>query len=71
MCTLWKTFYKIDIDDLLPLPTNGRVSFISDVKMPENYWQSIGYININKFVFRIDVFEKIFFIARQNKKGPF
>ncbi len=69
---LWKTFYKIDIDDLLPLPTNGRVSFISDVKMPENYWQSIGYININKFVFRIDVFEKIFFIARQKiKKGPF
>ena len=40
--------------------------------MPDNYWQSIGYINIKKFIFRIDVFEKIFFIARQKlKKGPF
>ena len=39
--------------------------------MPNNYWQSIGYININNFVFRIDVFEK-FFLARQKlKKGPF
>ena len=40
--------------------------------MPDNYWQSIGYINIKGFVFRIDVFEKIFFLARQKiKKGPF
>ena len=40
--------------------------------MPDNYWQSIGYINIKNFIFRIDVFEKIFFIARQkSKKGPF
>ena len=40
--------------------------------MPDKYWQSIGYININKFIFRIDVFEKIFFLARQKlKKGPF
>ena len=40
--------------------------------MPENYWQSIGYINIKNFAFRIDVFEKIFFVARQKiKKGPF
>ena len=40
--------------------------------MPENYWQSIGYINIKNFAFRIDIFEKIFFIARQKiKKGPF
>ena len=40
--------------------------------MPDNYWQSIGYIKINNFLFRIDVFEKIFFIARQKmKKGPF
>ena len=69
---LWKTFYKTEIDDFLPLPINGRVSFISEVNMPENYWQSIGYININKFVFRIDVFEKIFFLARHKiKKGPF
>ena len=44
----------------------------SEIRMPDNYWQSIGYININNFLFRIDVFEKIFFIARQKmKKGPF
>jgi len=40
--------------------------------MPDNYWQSIGYVNIKNFIFRIDVFEKVFFIARQKfKKGPF
>ncbi len=69
---LWKTFYQIDTDGILPLPTNGRVSFISSIEMPKHYWQSIGYINIKNFAFRIDVFEKIFFLARQKiKKGPF
>ena len=69
---LWKTFYQNNTDDFLPLPLNGRVSFISNIKMPDNYWQSIGYINIKNFIFRIDVFEKVFFIARQKlKKGPF
>ncbi len=69
---LWKTFHKNDQDNFLPLPQNGRVSFTSKLKMPENYWQSIGYINIKNFAFRIDVFEKIFFVARQKiKKGPF
>tara|TARA_B100001057_G_scaffold500495_1_gene615894 strand:+ start:43 stop:2586 length:2544 start_codon:yes stop_codon:yes gene_type:complete len=69
---LWKTFYKIDNINPLPLPKDGRVSFVSEIKMPDNYWQSIGYININNFVFRIDVFEKVFFLARQKlKKGPF
>ncbi len=69
---LWKTFYQNETDKLLPLPTNGRVSFISEISMPDKYWQSIGYININNFIFRIDVFEKIFFLARQKlKKGPF
>ena len=69
---LWKTFYQIDSDDVLPLPHNGRVSFTTETKMPDNYWQSIGYINIKNFIFRIDVFEKIFFLARQKlKKGPF
>tara|TARA_X000000950_G_scaffold270571_1_gene350524 strand:- start:4510 stop:7059 length:2550 start_codon:yes stop_codon:yes gene_type:complete len=69
---LWKTYYQNDTDHFLPLPSNGRVSFISEIKMPDNYWQSIGYINIKNFIFRIDVFEKIFFIARQkSKKGPF
>ncbi len=69
---LWKIFYKKDIDNFLPLPSNGRVSFTSDIKMPSSYWNSIGYINIKNFSFRIDVFEKIFFLARQKiKKGPF
>ncbi len=69
---LWKTFYQHDIDNFLPLPENGRVSFNSEIKMPTNYWQSIGYINIKNFSFRIDMFEKIFYLARQKlKKGPF
>ena len=69
---LWKTFYKSNIDDFLPLPKDGRVSFTSKIKMPDTYWQSIGYINIKNFSFRIDVFEKIFYLARQKiKKGPF
>ena len=69
---LWKTFYQNDIDEFLPLPSNGRVSFTSKIKMPDSYWQSIGYINNRNFAFRIDVFEKIFFLARQKlKNGPF
>ncbi len=69
---LWKTYYEKDIDSYLPLPQNGRVSFTSEIKIPDHYWQSIGYINIKNFSFRIDVFEKIFFLARQKiKKGPF
>ncbi len=69
---LWKTFYQNNTNHILPLPSNGRVSFTSEVKMPDNYWQAIGYININNFIFRIDIFEKIFFLARQKlKKGPF
>ncbi len=69
---LWKTFYKNNINNFLPLPSNGRVSFVSEIEMPNNYWQSIGYINIKNFAFRIDIFEKIFFLARQKlKKGPF
>ena len=69
---LWKIFYQNTNDNFLPIPSNGRVSFTSDVKMPDHYWQSIGYININDFAFRIDIFEKIFFLARQKlKKGPF
>ncbi len=69
---LWKTFNQIDLDEYLPLPLNGRVSFTTEINMPQNYWQSIGYINIKNFAFRIDVFEKIFYLARQKlKKGPF
>ncbi len=69
---LWKTFYQDNTDNFLPLPLNGRVSFTSATNMPTSYWQSIGYINIKNFIFRIDVFEKIFFIARKKlKQGPF
>ncbi len=69
---LWKTFNEINIDEHLPLPKDGRVSFISDIKMPDNYWSAIGYLSLKNFIFRIDVFEKVFFLARQKlKKGPF
>ena len=69
---LWKIFSQIDSNFKLPLPENGRVSFICNTPIPENYWKHIGYLCINKFVFRIDIFEKIFFLARQKVKcGPF
>ncbi len=69
---LWKVFNNFNSDDFLPLPSDGRVSFISNVNMPENYWASIGYLSINNFAFRIDVFEKIFYLARKKiKNGPF
>ena len=40
--------------------------------MPESYWLSIGYLCLNNFALRIDVFERVFFLARQKIKfGPF
>jgi len=69
---LWKIFYECDNDSAYPLPTDGRVSFITDTKMPDSYWSAIGYHCVNNFVIRVDVFEKIFFLARQKiKYGPF
>ena len=69
---LWKIFNEPTLDELIPLPLNGRVSFVSKTKMPTSYWNSIGYLCINNFALRIDVFEKIFFLARQKiKNGPF
>ena len=69
---LWLVFNEFDSNDFIPLPSNGRVSFVSSIKMPETYWQSIGYICLNKFAFRVDVFEKIFYLARKKiKYGPF
>ena len=69
---LWKVYNKNQTDDILPLPKDGRVSFTTNVKMPKSYWQSIGYICINDFAFRVDVFEKIFYLARKKiKSGPF
>ncbi len=69
---LWKVFNEFSLDCRIPLPRDGRVSFLSEVSMPKNYWQSIGYICINNFAFRVDIFEKIFYLARKKiKNGPF
>ncbi len=69
---LWTVFNSPSIEAHLPLPVDGRVSFLSSIKVPESYWRSIGYICINNFAFRVDIFEKIFFLARKKIKfGPF
>ena len=69
---LWQVYNKVNIDSVFQLPTDGRVSFVSNIKMPESYWLSIGYLCLNDFALRIDVFERIFFLARQKIKfGPF
>ena len=69
---LWKIFNGFSEKKPYPLPKDGRVSFTPNVSMPESYWSAIGYVLINKFAVRIDVFEKIFFLARQKfKSGPF
>ena len=69
---LWKLFNKNTYNETLPLPKDGRVSFSSKVNMPSSYWISIGYICIKNFAFRIDIFEKIFYLARKKVKyGPF
>ena len=69
---LWKVFNQSNLDHFLPLPSDGRVSFTLDFEMPESYWQAIGYICVNKFAFRVDMFEKIFYLARKKiKYGPF
>ena len=69
---LWRIFYNDSLAGIYPLPKDGRVSFISDINMPATYWAAIGYLCIDNFAVRIDVFEKIFFIARKKiKAGPF
>ena len=69
---LWVVFNEFKSNDNIPLPTDGRVSFTSNTNMPDSYWDAIGYICINQFAFRIDVFEKIFYLARKKiKYGPF
>ena len=69
---LWKVFNNPIEKNLIPLPTDGRVSFVSEIEMLKTYWESIGYICLNKFAIRIDVLERVFFIARQKYKyGPF
>jgi hypothetical protein len=69
---LWKIFYNFNQNNYYPLPTDGRVSFDSEINMPDTYWSAIGYNCLNRFVIRVDVFERVFFIARQKVKyGPF
>ena len=72
LAVLWCVFNDKKFDGLLPLPKDGRVSFESDKEMQKGYWFAIGYLKLNNFALRIDVFERIFFIARQKiKSGPF
>ena len=69
---LWKVFYESDIPNKYPLPSDGRVSFFCKIKIPKTYWNAIGYILVKNFALRVDVFEKVFFLARQKIKfGPF
>ena len=69
---LWKVHHSFSKDAFFPLPKDGRVSFLPGTEMPETYWSAIGYQCINNFALRIDVFERIFFLARQKiKAGPF
>ncbi len=69
---LWKVFNKSDEKTPYPLPKDGRVSFVPNIPMPTSYWLAIGYICIDNFAVRVDVFERIFFLVRQKiKSGPF
>ena len=72
LAILWCVFNDYKIERSLPLPKDGRVSFLSDNEMKKDYWLAIGYLRLKSFALRIDVFERIFFIARQKVKlGPF
>tara|TARA_B100001063_G_scaffold3434_1_gene2513 strand:- start:1219 stop:3783 length:2565 start_codon:yes stop_codon:yes gene_type:complete len=72
LAVLWCIFNEHKVDGFLPLPRDGRVSFVSDNEMHKEYWFAIGYLRLNNFALRIDIFERIFFIARQKiKSGPF
>ena len=69
---LWNVFNKSHETNSYPLPTDGRVSFVSNISMPTSYWLAIGYTCIDNFAVRVDVFERIFFLVRQKlKSGPF
>ena len=69
---LWCVYNDYKFDGMLPLPKDGRVSFLSNNEMKRGYWFAIGYLKLNNFAIRVDVFERIFFIARQKiKSGPF
>ena len=69
---LWKIYNNFNEDIIYPLPSDGRVSFASEYKMPDSYWSAIGYHCLNSFAIRVDVFERVFYLARQKiKYGPF
>ena len=69
---LWSVYNNNSENKTFPFPKDGRVSFSTDINMPESYWHAIGHICVNNFLVRVDVFERIFFIARQKVKfGPF
>ncbi len=69
---LWCIFNDYKFETSIPLPKDGRVSFEIQNEMKEEYWPCIGYIKLDNFALRVDVFERIFFIARQKiKNGPF
>ena len=69
---LWCLFNNYKFEGSIPLPKDGRVSFEIQNEMKKEYWPAIGYIKLNNFALRVDVFERIFFTARQKiKNGPF
>ena len=69
---LWKNFYLSNEKNNYPLPKDGRVSFNTEIQMPDSYWSAIGYKCLDNFAVRVDVFERVFFLARQKiKYGPF
>jgi hypothetical protein len=69
---LWNVFNKSHETNPYPLPKDGRVSFVPNIPMSTSYWLAIGYICIDNFAVRVDVFERIFFLVRQKlKSGPF
>ncbi len=72
LAILWCIHNNFKFDGILPLPKNGRVSFLPHNEMKKGYWYAIGYLKLNNFALRVDVFERIFYIARQKiKSGPF
>ena len=69
---LWQIYNKKTLSGNFPLPKDGRVSFTFDTIMPLDYWKAIGYLPVNNFAVRVDIFERIFFLARKKiKYGPF
>ena len=69
---LWRSFNNFSEKKEYPLPKDGRVSFSTDFSMPTSYWLAIGYIYIKDICIRVDVFERIFFLARHKlKTGTF